>query len=207
MSPFHNPVGGNPDPKDPYEHYRTGSKTSRQEEKQEESPDNHKGERLTIGAYLLYIAHKILGFLLHFGKEKREAKERSATAIFNDLSAFKKELNRLKSNDLSKETNYLNQLCALWHNILEDSFIIKHKTSAASLFEELLRNVHSYPEGEEFSLGYYLNEYAGQNWIPLPYIELVQKLFAQHQKDPETSPLTVWTKQIDTILSCFDSVI
>ena len=65
----------------------------------------------------------------------------------------------------------------------------------------LMQKIQHYPEYEEHTFGYYLTEYAGQKWIPFPYMEMVQKIHSEHMKNPKGSALTEWTNLIDELLS------
>ena len=64
-----------------------------------------------------------------------------------------------------------------------------------SFFDEL----HSFPDPQHFSLGYYLSEYAGEKWIPFPYMEMLRKLHQEYQTNAASSSLEKWMKEISDI--------
>ena len=206
MDSSNNPIGKNPDPKDPYEPYRIEPIPA--DKKSKDAADNPEESSQqapsTLGAYLLFLAHKFLALILTFSSKNKERAPFDQTLILNHLIAFKKELGLLKEVDQSQSPLFLNLLCELWHRILEDSLSLKRDDPLTALYKKFMKHIDSYPEAEEFSFGYYLIEYAGQKWLPLPYIELVQKLHAQHQRRPESSALTLWTNEIDSIILLLD---
>jgi hypothetical protein len=69
----------------------------------------------------------------------------------------------------------------------------------------LIDAIQHYPERQQHSLGYYLSEYAGQKWLPFPYMEMIQKIHAEHLKNPTESALAQWTHRIDRLLSLLKS--
>ena len=63
-----------------------------------------------------------------------------------------------------------------------------------------IKELQHYPEHHEHSLGYYLTEYAGQKWLPFPYMEMIRNLHMYHKKNPENSLLSIWSKEIEEMI-------
>ena len=196
MDSFHNPVG----PPDPYKGYRVEGieeKHSREEKppKQEMGP----GESTLLGAYFLSLFRK---FCQLFQEEtERGLSTKAEEGVRTNLTLFKEAIEVLKKEDRSQDTQFLNHLSELWHHILEDSLRFKRKSSFSSSFRTLIQDIQHYPPNQEHTLGYYLTEYAGQDWLPFPYMDLIQKMHEQHQANPTSSPLTHWTRQMDQLVS------
>ena len=195
---FQNPVGDQP--QDPYERYRVerleADKKTKDEEKKKE-PEPEKTSPAAMGAYLLHLFHR---FLDVFEDTSEKGISNSAEKLVRDnLILIKESLETLKREDRSQDAPFLNRLSELWHHALEDILRFRRETPLAVLFKQLIKDIDTYPEKQEFSFGYYLTEYAGQKWLPFPYMELVMRLHDQHQKNPESSALTRWTDAIDAL--------
>jgi hypothetical protein len=63
-----------------------------------------------------------------------------------------------------------------------------------------VKELQHYPAHHEHSLGYYLTEYAGQKWLPFPYMEMLLKLHVLHKKDPQEGPLSLWSKALEEMI-------
>ena len=103
--------------------------------------------------------------------------------------------------DRSQDAPFLKRLSKLWQGLLEHSIQLQTKGSFGKQFKALIKEIERYPEGEEHTLGYYLDEYAGQTWLPFPYMELIQKMHHQYELDPPSSCLTRWAQMIEEILN------
>lgn len=98
--------------------------------------------------------------------------------------------------DRSQDSQFLKRLSGIWQEVLEGSLNIQSKS-----LKRLIRDVESFPEDEEHTFGYYLEEFAGQTWLPFPYMELIHNLHHHHELDPSSSLLTRWTGMIEEILN------
>jgi len=196
MDSFHNPVG----PKDPYKGYRVDEleeKHAREEKASTE--DKTLSESTLLGAYFLSLFRK---FCQLFQEEsERGLSTEAEKEVRADLLLFKEALEILKKEDRSQDTQFLNHLSELWHQVLEDSLRFKRKSSFSSSFRAMIQEIQHYPPNQEHTLGYYLTEYAGQDWLPFPYMDLIQKMHQQHEANPRLSPLTQWTDRIDRLTS------
>lgn len=206
MDSSNNPIGSNPNPKDPFEPYRVDPIPADKKSKEDSntSSETPAPPYTSLGSYLLALVHKFINFLISLSQSKKESNPKNKTFAITHLILFRTELERLKSSDLSQNSGYLNHLCDLWHAVLDDSLSVNRNDPIASLLYKFIKQIDSYPQSGEYSFGYYLTEYAGQKWLPFPYIELVQKIYALHQQHPETSPLTLWIHEIDSIILLFD---
>ncbi|MBU6446862.1 MAG: hypothetical protein KGQ49_05635 [Verrucomicrobia bacterium] len=182
---FQNPVGGVPDPFG----YRVegAQEGSQQGGSPPEEPPNNQG---VIG-YLIGAMHKALDALVQkIGKGGPERKGSKQT-----LGSLKASLELLKGNDLSQDIHFLNALAHSWNKAIEESPAFDEEV--LRLFNLFAKKILHYPETKQHTFGYYLTEYAGQRWIPFPYMELVQKIHREHAINPDGSDLTEWTRLLD----------
>lgn len=187
------PIG--PQPPDPYKGYRVEpiEKDKKTPGDRFKPPEEPKASS-TLAAHLLFLFHKLLDF---FGGKK----EGGGSAVENHLLALKQLLEILKSEDRSQDVSFLNSLSEIWHQLLEDLPLLETGPLLPLPFRQFIKEMELYPEGQEHTLGYYLAEYAGQKWLPFPYMELIQQLHAQHQKEPTSSALTRWVGYINVLLN------
>lgn len=127
-----------------------------------------------------------------------------------DLKALRDLLLILCHNDQSHNSDYLYNLSELWHGLLSDFSNIdvadRNNIPLAGKINDLTADILHYPTDEDHSLGYYLTEHAGREWIPFPLMNLLQDLYKQHQKKPIDSKLTYWASQLNDIISDLDAM-
>ncbi len=117
------------------------------------------------------------------------------------LLLLKASFETMMNEDRSQDAQFLKQLSKLWQETLEHSVKLQSQTPWAKQLKQFIKDIESFPENEEHTFGYYLDEFAGQAWLPFPYMELIQKLHHQHELDPPSSLLTRWTQMIEEILN------
>lgn len=203
MGSFQNPVGGGP--KDPFEKYRI-----EEIQKDKDSKENEKKAswaehpRLSfIAAYLLHIFKK---FLEIFERTNEKSPESSTKIdVKEHLILLKAALDTLKMQDLSQDVVFLSRLSALWHQILEDLLHFRRTMPFAEKMRSFIKAIQEFPENQEHTLGYYLLEYAGEKWIPFPYMEILRRLWAEHQKNPVNSHLFEWGEDLDDMIRFLSS--
>ena len=179
---------------DPYEKYRAEAIEGDKKEK-ESSPKGLSA----LGAYFLYLLQKFLELFQEVtekGLSSANEKELRKTLLI-----FKESLEIMKREDRSQDGPFLNQFANQWHQLLEDALKFQKSTLFSNNYTSLIKEIETYPEKTEHSLGYYLMEHAGREWLPFPFMELVQKIHTDHQKNPLDSPLSRWTAQIDSLLA------
>ena len=116
------------------------------------------------------------------------------------LSLCSQSVEKLTKENVSQDIDYLEHLANVWMQFLDDfAAFPKDNKIIYGKIKSFVDDVMAYPEKTEFSLGYYLSEFAGFEWIPFPYMEILQNLFLQYQKSPRDSVLLQWISQIDEI--------
>lgn len=176
-------------PTGPYDPFRV-DRIGEDEKKRRPAQGDGGGEKPPkkgLAAYLLNLLKKTLDFLIE------SASEKPSDAPF---LALKQAFDVLKKEDRSEDVQFLKDLSLTWQMILEASLSFD-----SPILKTLLKKIQNYPEWQEHTFGYYLIEYAGQKWIPFPYMELIEKLHEEHMKNPSGSALSEWTALIDELLS------
>jgi hypothetical protein len=142
--------------------------------------------------------------LLSESKEKANIQQQ----LLEDLETFKNLLNHLGAKDQSNHPEFAQQLSGLWHKIDQDfnfiKFLEKKSPEIISKLKKLIDNVTHYPPNEEHTFGFYLQEHAGEEWLPFPYMEILSHLHKDHQRAHNSSQISTWISQIDSILDLLE---
>jgi hypothetical protein len=153
-------------------------------------------------ATALFSLRKFIGEFTE--SSKRRAASINKQKALEDLAAFKTVLEELGLDDKSHEPEFTQRLSLLWQNVcencsgLEDS--VAHLDALAAQILNFVREISLFPPGEDHTLGYYLTEHAGQEWIPFPFMNLLAELHEEFHSSPETSKLRAWIQQLADII-------
>ncbi len=195
--------GGNV-PKDPYEDIKT-QRVEREKEEKEKFRERERERKKSSGfAFFTWFQtalffRKLLGFLL---SPKEEEKKKSVhSALIHSIEQVKDGFERLKTIDFSQDTQYLSHFSSCWHAFFEEVSHIKRGAPFYASLERFITEVETYPNGQEHSLGYYLDEFAGSEWLPFPFMEMLAVLHKEHISSPETSRLSLWTNALKALIS------
>jgi hypothetical protein len=153
-------------------------------------------------ATLVSFFKKILSTLPFKGKGSSALFDQQK--LLDDIFAFRKMLLTLSTEDESHNPDFTQKLTELWHNLLDDCNSLSYSTASSS--ELLLKvnffvsQIQNYPLGADHTLGYYFTEYAGREWIPFPFMELLQILHEDSKANPTQSMLSNWISLLNDIL-------
>ncbi len=194
---FQNPVGPNK-PTDPYENYRIEEIQKDKGEKESQKPAS---DRPLLAAFVVYVLKKIVGFF------ERSPQEKACAFTEGDLRGLlirmKELLESLKMEDHSQDAVFLQELSGVWVLLHDTALEIPRKSHFAAQMRALIQSIRDYPEGREHSLGFYLSEYTGQKWMPFPYMEIIQGLWVDYQKNEDESQLERWCRDLDGMIADF----
>jgi|SRR5580700_7164541 hypothetical protein len=126
-----------------------------------------------------------------------------AQRLMDGILAFRKKLEILSLEDQSHNPEFTQQLSESWHRILEDCHSLSLSPGASEILTKVnffVSQIHHFPLGADHTLGYYFAEYAGKDWIPFPFMELLQDLHKEHHLSPATSTLNNWLILLNEIL-------
>jgi hypothetical protein len=193
--------GVGPGDRDPYrieeiERVQWEEKRNKEREGAPREPPNaaHPG----LLGFLFIFLEKVIGLAL---RSIRKGMEIAALEPAREnLLLIKAAFETMKHEDRSQDAQFLKRLSHLWQAALEHNIELQAKNPKAQQFKAFIKDIENFPENEGHTFGYYLNEYAGQKWLPFPYMELIQRLHHEFEMDPESSLLSRWTRMIDEIL-------
>lgn len=162
------------------------------------SPENEKS--IFYGGLLLFI-QKVFSV---FSGKKENADESFYEELTTHLKELKELFEKLKAKDLSQNIQFCETLSRLWHAIKKELDLVKKAKSSTLIdlkkLDALLKEIGLYPAGTEHSLGYYLTQYTGEKWLPLPFMEILASLHTQFVEKKEGNELGSWTFQLGSLL-------
>lgn len=125
--------------------------------------------------------------------------------LIKDLERLKLLFLQLAEKDVSENVHFASTLSDTWSSLTDHSDAIEEGSMVSGIDPQKVRTlsktIGKFPEGEEHTLGYYLKEHAGKDWLPFPYMELLKKLHRLHAVEPTHSPLQQWIEMLEEILS------
>ncbi len=170
----------------------------------EEVLNNPKSKIFALTAATLYFKK----FIDHFvNVAKSLTTSINTDKALTDLREFKKLLDELRAEDKGHNPEYTQRLSHQWQHVYENCSGLEdkvgHLDTLASEILKLIKEIDKYPPGEDFTLGYYLTEHAGQEWIPFPFMKLLSSLHEEDLENPEKSKLGEWVRKINEIIGLF----
>lgn len=189
MDSYQNPVNS----PDPYDHYRVEGAQSQDQRPPPPDEEPPQDDQNIIRYLFQMISDKIAHFL-----SQLKSSQAAADPIRKSLVKLKEFFDTLQEEDRSQDLEFLNEFSKSWNEALEKTSQLSQGNGLQ--FKSFLKSVSHYPENEEHTLGYYLTEFAGQKWIPFPYMDLIQKIHQEHEKSPQTSPLSSWSKKLAELI-------
>lgn len=137
---------------------------------------------------------------LSFRQENVQAAVSPKDPLRTYLVDLKDTLYLLTDCDHSEDIPFSQRLSHLWHNIIEEVQDVKTGKSRSSIdqsrLDMLITEIQFFPPAEEHNLGYYLIEYAGEDWYPFPYMELIRRIHKDYLDAPSSSLLNTWLEQL-----------
>jgi hypothetical protein len=153
---------------------------------------------------LMAITHKFLTKVQAQIDTTRNLNEKDS--LVSNLKILKALFTSLKEEDLSQDLEFASCLSNAWHQ-LTDYFALATRFERKNDFHHeaslLLESINNYPPRDEHSLGFYLTHYAGENWLPFPFMLIIRTLHEEHIKDPHLSHLEVWTQTLSHLIDTF----
>lgn len=154
-----------------------------------------KGE-LVLHAYLMKLLELESDKIAHPGNKILLVSERVLVAAIDALAAKFKEL---ESEDKSQELPFSRALSDNWRVLLTTQEELQKLKKPPQYFGTLslfLKELQNYPTNAEHSIGYYLTEYTGEDWIPFPYMDQLRTLHEDSLVHKEKSVLHRWVTQL-----------
>lgn len=124
--------------------------------------------------------------------------------VLEDLLSLKKMLQILGSEDQSRNAEFIQQLSELWHNLTQDCNVLnlssRKNDQELVKIKNFLSSFGHFPRAEEHTMGYYLTEYVGPEWLPFPFMDLLKALHEEFRKNPQKSQIDSWIEAIDELV-------
>lgn len=162
-----------------------------------------RGELILFSSVSELLIDQINMFL----KKPKEAEDLNDIQIV--LTRFKSFLDQLKDLNTSEDYRFAQSLSELWHAIkkhIAELIPLKKKPIYIESLDLLVKKINSYPKNTDHSLGYYLSEYAGEKWLPFPFIDILNTLHEEAIAKKSSGSLHDWTLAITTILSTMNPI-
>ena len=141
-------------------------------------PDDPNRQNLLYGSLILFFKKMFKTSLFSRpGKGSRTLME-VATAAHE----LKDLLSKLTTSDQTDNPHYAQHLSEVWHILLD--------APPKTPIESFIQVANNYPAGEMHSFGFYLSNYAGDQWLPFPFLEILKKLhqgYVLRKKNSELS--------------------
>ncbi|MCB1084469.1 MAG: hypothetical protein KDK60_00015 [Chlamydiia bacterium] len=174
-------------------------------DKKKETPGWQKPfeeKRPSIYGAFLVVLKKVINLFAR--EEEGGLEEITDDALTNDLRELKNLLEILMMGDHSDDPSFCKQLTDVWHRILETMRTLTHTKRPPLIntdqLSSLMTDIDHYPPNEDHRLGYYLSHYAGEEWLPLPFREILKGLYSDHRVSERLSVLSNWVELLNEML-------
>lgn len=191
-----------PQPNDPYGEIRVNPIEGHKKEKQPYADLPPPQTSLKPLAGLMYALKKPLDAF--FESDADTFLLENPQHLLDAVLDFKNLLEKLIDNDLSHDSDFAGQLSSSWHTLCSDcDFLLSHASPLPDYAEKthlFIEALNHYPENQDHSLGYYFTASAGENWTPVPFMDMLQTLHKEGKSAPENATLIQWVVTLSTIL-------
>lgn len=168
----------------------------------EEFSSKHKNpSRAQIFAALMSFLKKMSSVFTFKGQSTLSLLE--ALPLLPSLATLYQLFKTLSIEDVSHQPKFIEALSESWNQLIDaHRHSPQSKTHSKLLF--FIGQVQNYPLGVDHTLGYYLKEYAGKDWTPFPFMELLEVLHEEFKRSKTHSVLNDWLTLLEEILEIFD---
>lgn len=182
------------DPKDPYKGIKINPISEKKSVNDQDQTFVKSKKNFKIIAAVCFLFQKQYKKLIN-----RFSKNISVKKLLNLVNIFRLELEKLKEGDYSQDLKFLNNISSLWIKISDEVDLLPKNNSLKKKLNEIFNKILNYPTSE-FSLGFYLYERAGYEWIPFPYMKIIKNIYEEYIEKQKDSNLHRWIMQLKEIL-------
>ena len=179
-------------PEDPYEKYRVQKIEEDNIAKERERKSSNFSQSPSLFGLMAMVFKKCTEFFESLSSTGKNLSPEAA--IREHLLLFRAALETLQKENCSEDLAFLNRLSDLWNLLLSDAMQLRRNTPQSIQLHDWIKKIQSYPPDQEYSLGYYLSDYAGQNWLPFPYLEMIKHLHEEYAQ------LSIWIHELSKII-------
>ena len=175
-----------------------GDKQGKDNDPSAQLPSSKKKTQ-AYGAIICFIK-KLLTF---FSKKKGSYFE--SDDLTKDLISLKSFLKQIENADQSENSTFCQHLSELWHSLMINMELTSRGKMEAKInllqLKEIVKEIDHYPKEEEHKLGFYLTQYAGEKWLPVPFMEILKSLHFNYKTYQSESILEKWIQLLDDALN------
>ena len=187
MSDFYNPIH-RPKPTDEARIPVPPVEPNKQDKEEQSFEDLNDPDRqkYLYGSIVLFFK-RIFNTAL-FSRKNRGSLPDSEIAFA--LNTFYNLLLELKTSDKTDDPHFAQKLSDAWDVLLASPI--------NSPLEPFIQLANDYPVGDAHSFGFYLSEHTGDDWLPVPFLEILKKLhqgFVLRKKNSELAHMLDLLKQ------------
>ncbi len=135
--------------------------------------------------------------------KRKENKQVCEKTLINLLKSFCSKFEVLMDHNESQNYKFVQSLSELWHQTIEyinDSDLLMQPPKHIETLKTVMKQIFQYPKKSEHTFGFYLNEYAGEKWLPFPFMDLLSKLHEDAVLNGPKSILYDWHRTLKLIL-------
>ena len=155
----------------------------------------------------MIMAYHILQLLEEVTEEylgkRKEKRKKTETTLTKTLTQFCSKFEVLANHNESRNIHFAQSLSELWHEILHyinDADLLMQPPKHIVPLKSLMKQIFQFPKKTDHSFGYYLNEYAGEKWLPFPFMDLMNSLHEDAILHGHKSILSDWQRSLKLIL-------
>lgn len=204
MSDFKTNIGSERNPeKDWIAVQRIEKIRDEQEEELANEAKKKNPEALLLAGFFSFIK-KVFVFLTTNRRRGQAVLIDNISGLIQYLTSVKKMLLRLGTEDQGYNPEFVQDLADAWHTLIEATntfeWMVRKNAQEIAKVKTFIEGVRNFPPGEEHSLGYYLTQFAGKDWLPFPFMDLLNSLHEAYQTDKAKSQLNSWISSLDEII-------
>ena len=164
----------------------------------------HRNVRILSNMLARFYVQELLEELtVEFLGKRKGRKQISEIHLIKILKKLRKSIELLMSQNESQNYHFIQSLSELWNLLLQflhQSSLLPNPPQHASQLKTLMKQIFQYPKNSEHTFGYYLNGYAGEKWLPFPFMDLLNKLHEEALLNGPKSTLGSWKRALNLII-------
>lgn len=122
--------------------------------------------------------------------------------LWQDIKLIKNLLIIIRDENPTGDLKFAEKLSEAWVRLLNHVSNFSSENTRVNIHKvkQLIHTIQHYPEGEDHSLGFYLNRYSEQEWFPIPFFKLLKTLHEECFSQGKHSDLDRWIALTTEIL-------
>lgn len=175
------------------------------EKKEKEKFSKHPAKQEKEILFATFFSYLKSLFDTYSPSKKLAGKVLDVHAMITHLETLNSLLQDLSDKDLSNSPEFAAKLSEIWKALLEDfdnvEIMERKNLGQVASFREMMHVIKNYPPDSDHHFGYYLLNQAGKDWLPFPFIEMLERLHTEYREEEEESTLNSWMQLIQTVIA------